>query len=424
MQTLEGQAGGEHGGGEEREEKIGRTGSPEVNHGHELACEIGVKGTFIPAAAARGVRGIVRDDVGEVLVEAPAEGLAILRHDEHGALPSMANLVGELRKISGAGEIEEGAGLAAMAVAAGDEDLAVGGSQSEDGAIFAVAAHAIDLKGVEGGAGEFEEAAEIEGEAFGRDAGEVPQRVIEDDEHGGKGRELGEKGEAELFVRGCCGLAHLNHQGFSGGAGKIVDAEVEDGFSEGDGPLGGDGDTGGLRILAQAGTGVDGVVVGEGDDGAQTEGFDLARFELEGEALTEGRGPVGAVEVEGDASGTAATLGLGIDPGTERAAGLKEFSDESEAFFGVPGMAVKGNGGWEGKNSVPVLREQQHLIAHPTSGPIAVERSNGKPDDSTLTFHAFARIPADVPLREAAGDRWNGDRAKAVLGDVEEFALL
>jgi hypothetical protein len=46
----------------------------------------------------------------------------------------------------------------------------------------------------------------------------------------------------------------------------------------------------------------------------------------------------------------------------------EEFADEAEAFFGVAGVTVEGNSTAKTKGSLAVLRQQQQLILHPTSG--------------------------------------------------------
>ena len=70
----------------------------------------------------------------------------------------------------------------------------------------------------------------------------------------------------------------------------------------GDGPLDGDGDVAGGGDGAEEERGLDGVVVGDGDEARQLElVFDLGALEIEGEARGEGRGPVAAGVVGVDA---------------------------------------------------------------------------------------------------------------------------
>src|ERR1700722_267206 len=74
---------------------------------------------------------------------------------------------------------------------------------------------------------------------------EVPERVVENEQHAGFGVEIVED-DAELLVAGVAEvLVEALHPGAAIGGGKIVYAEVELGALEGDGPLGGDRDAAG-----------------------------------------------------------------------------------------------------------------------------------------------------------------------------------
>ncbi len=115
---------------------------------------------------------------------------------------------------------------------------------------------------------------------------------------------MGRAVKARIFEAG--------HPVGAGGAGEVVDAEVEGGVGVGDGPLDGDGDVAGGGDGAEEQRGLDGVVVGEGDEAGELEVvFDLGALEVEGEARGEGWGPVAAGVVGADAG---VVEGTGFEP--------------------------------------------------------------------------------------------------------------
>jgi len=183
--------------------------------------------------------------------------------------------------------------------------------------------------------------------------------VVKDDEDFGDAVKIGKEGEDAGFVGGSRGFGHSGHEGRRLSGREVVDAHVEDSRAPGNGPLSGDGDVVEFRLGAEEGAGLDGVVVGEGDEGVEAEVFDLAGFDLMGEAFAERGGPVGAVEVEGNAGGAAAVILLAGDPGAEGAVTLKELADKAEVFARVAGVAVEGNSATKLKGGVSVLRQCQ-----------------------------------------------------------------
>ena len=127
---------------------------------------------------------------------------------------------------------------------------------------------------------------------------EVPQGVVEDDQDVGQLVQGGEDFGEPLASRACrldgVLLEGLHPLG-AGGAGQVVDAEVEGLIAAvGHGPLDGDGNVAGGGDGAQQHGRVDVVVVGEGDQRLQAELlFDLAAFEIEGQPGGQRRRPVG-----------------------------------------------------------------------------------------------------------------------------------
>ena len=114
----------------------------------------------------------------------------------------------------------------------------------------------------------------------------------------------------------------------------------------GDGPLDGDGDVAGGGDGAEEQRGLDGVVVGDGDEAGELEEvLDLGALEVEGEARGEGRGPVAAGVVGADAG---VVEGTGFEPahdGLEGAPVGGELGDEVEGLLGLAGVGVEGDAG-------------------------------------------------------------------------------
>ena len=93
-------------------------------------------------------------------------------------------------------------------------------------------------------------------------------------------------------------LGQARHPGVGVGGGQIVDAEMELGSAEGNGPLERDRDAAGAGHRAQQLRGGDRVVIGDGDERVEAGGADLRGFKIKGHARHQGRPPVTAHEVQ------------------------------------------------------------------------------------------------------------------------------
>src|ERR1700728_1363131 len=110
--------------------------------------KIHVKHTFIPAARADWMIGIVTDRINHSLHETDAQRFGILRHEENVAAPLMPELPHEIGKARGVGQIEGAARLASVAVATRNDGTIHGGGKLDDGFVFRPDAHCVELEGV------------------------------------------------------------------------------------------------------------------------------------------------------------------------------------------------------------------------------------------------------------------------------------
>ena len=231
----------------------------------------GMIGALVPAAGPIGVLRIFADGVEEGLVKTGEDGLIVLRHEEHLGGTLDAQLVDPLAETGGVGEVQVGVRLAAVAVAAGDQHLLPLRRNFSHAAVLVPAPGAVQLEGAQGGVIEGEEVFEVPGKLGGRNAVEIPQRVVEDDQHLGN-RVQGAQQVADALGAGLGGAGLQFSEQFAGvRRGQVVHAEMELGGLEGDGPFQGDGLILQRRHHAQQHGGVDAVVIGERDHGLQSE---------------------------------------------------------------------------------------------------------------------------------------------------------
>lgn len=276
----------------------GGAAGPETAERPQVAAGHAVEDAVVPAGPAEGVGGVVAEDIGDALDLALDEGVGVLGEEVDVTEALRADLADEFAEGGGVGEVDVGVGFAAVAVAAGDDGAAEGEGEGEGALVFRPGAEAIQFERVDPAAATFEGAAGEEIMAFGADALFVPAGVIEDDEHLlVPGDPFEEFAEAGLGCRvGVFG--HGFHHGVGAGGRQVVYAEVEEAVAEGDGPLHGDGRVAGFLDQVEASGGVDGVVVGEGDEGGKAEGLELRGFERVGLLGRERGRPMGVVEIE------------------------------------------------------------------------------------------------------------------------------
>ena len=253
-----------------------------------------------------------------------------------------ADLFDEFSEAGSVREVDAGAGLHAVPVSAGDQEMAGFLSELEHGAVLAGVAETIQLQGVEGRAGQRQEAKHLVAVGVRANAMKVPDRVIEDDEHARKGMEVGENA-AKLVLEGLFGVGgEPGGPGEGAGRGKIVDAEMELSAAEGDGPLERDRDAASAGNGAQELGGGDAVVVGKGDEGHKAKLGDLTGLDRVSHAGDEGRTPVGASEVETDAVVETLPSIVGKDL-TERGKGGEQLVNEGKGLKRLTGVAVEGD---------------------------------------------------------------------------------
>jgi hypothetical protein len=104
------------------------------------------------------------------------------------------------------GEIEESVGLDDMAVAAGDDGLGGDFSESDDGAVFAPAAHAVQLEGVQARSEAREEFGNGRAMRLLANPPLIPQRMVENDENARRvsprGQNLSQMAPARVAAKG------------------------------------------------------------------------------------------------------------------------------------------------------------------------------------------------------------------------------
>jgi len=90
---------------------------PEVDHRNDLTVEIRMEKAFVPETAAFRMPWVMVYDMGEALVDAPAQVLLILRHEQDGTLLFVANLVYEFRESGRIRKVQSRIRFATVAVA-------------------------------------------------------------------------------------------------------------------------------------------------------------------------------------------------------------------------------------------------------------------------------------------------------------------
>ncbi len=337
------------GGADDAFDDDGSFGGPD---GGEGECDSGFggdEGSIGPAfSAVKG--GVAADDFSHGLEDAETDGFAVLGHEEDFAGVAGPDLADEFREAGGAGDIEVGVWFEAMAVAAGDGGEAGFGSEAEDLTVFGKTLETVEFESVNQGAVEGEEFVEKGAVGGGGGAFLVVEGVVEDEEgvrHAGEPAEQftefaaawagGELGERQGDVLGLLGR-------------QVVDSDVEGGWTPGDAPFERDGDIEALAVEVESG--VDVVVVGDGNERLEMEGGDLAGFEIVSGAGRDGRPPEAAGEID------AAAGEEGCGASGEEVGGWVAGDDaleEIERLPGVPGVAVEGDGGAEagGGEAVP-----------------------------------------------------------------------
>src|SRR5579871_5989115 len=109
--------------------------------------------------------------------------LCVLGHEEHAALPLMANLMNKFGKVGGVGEVNVGIRLDAMPIAAADEKHVPLQREPADGTIFVPVAQAIEFERVQPCTVSLQKLVHEKLVLLFADEIEIPHGVIEDNEH-------------------------------------------------------------------------------------------------------------------------------------------------------------------------------------------------------------------------------------------------
>src|SRR6266702_2033342 len=224
--------------------------------------------------------------------------LGVLMHEENVAAAVYTNLVDEFAEGRCRREVDVGVGLHAVAVASADQQIAGLAGQLHDGAILTGIAQTVQLERVDPFSRDLQKTHHLAAVNTSADDMQVPDRMIEEDEHAGNFVEVLQDVEQDGFVRTRRVAGKPAHPGVSVGAGKIVYADVKFGWAERQRPLHRDRDVPRAGDGAQQHGSFDGVVVGDGDKWLKTERLDRAIFEVVGHLRQQGRTPMRADEVE------------------------------------------------------------------------------------------------------------------------------
>lgn len=177
------------------------------------------------------------------------------------------------------------------------------------------------------------------------DTSEVPHRVVEDDENVGHFVKHCEEIAEAVFLGVFCVFGELGHDGGGFRAGKIVDAQMEDGVQVWNSPLHRGGSAASFGDDAKQHRSFDVVVVGEGYHAFEAQDvFDLIALELKGgEGVKRGR-PIRLAEVDDPPRFDFGDPALDLQTEAERPVAGGKFGDKREAFFGAIGVAVQRDG--------------------------------------------------------------------------------
>src|SRR5579859_687529 len=167
-----------HYGEKAGEEARGTAAGPDFAQGANHSIGVGMVNALVPGAGALRELWVVANSVHGGLQNAVLPGLGVLGHEEHIAAALFADLVDELVKAGGAGEVDVGVGFDAVAIAAGDQQHVPALGEAPDGAVFFPIAQAVEFEGMEVGAIFLEEFVHQEFVLILADAVEVPERVV------------------------------------------------------------------------------------------------------------------------------------------------------------------------------------------------------------------------------------------------------
>lgn len=224
---------------------------PELRDGARDALVIGMEDTVVPGACAFGEIGIVADDVKRRLEDAVLQRQRVRGHEVDVADAVAADFIDEVVEVGGVGEVGDGVGLDAMAIASTDEQLIPLLREQLGLAIFLPTAEAVQLECMDeviAGREELVDAGEMK---ICTDLVEAPDGVVEDDENLGVGVEFG-KDFVDARDRRRRGEPRQGaHPLLCCVGGKVVDADVEFGVTIGHGPLDGDRDLNGRAAGAE-----------------------------------------------------------------------------------------------------------------------------------------------------------------------------
>ncbi len=224
------------------------------------------------------------------------------------ALVFFPHFVNELGKVLRIGEAYNGAGCDSVSVAAADNGLIPFPGEFQDGVIFLTASQAAKFEGVHQVSELRHEIGECLDMLLPADSGEVPQRMIENDQDVGILIE-GPKKIEQAFLRRVPGVAaQLNHDGFGAVCRQIVNAQVQVGIQVRDGPFDRDWDFSRFFDDAQRQRRVDTVVICQRNHPGNSETtLDLVPLETKRSQGRERRRPIGPGKVHGDG-------GFGLGP--------------------------------------------------------------------------------------------------------------
>jgi len=305
-----------------------------------------MEGPFIPATGPLREIGVVANDIEQGLGDPHFVGLGVLRLEQHLAAPVSANLVDKLGEAFCVGQVHHGAGLAAVAVTTGDDELVPALGQLQDCLILFPAAQAAEFESVNVHAQIGEEPANSVGVARLPNVGQIPQRVVQYDQDVGvvvqAGKQLGQVFRIWVGRKG----GTERHDRFRLGAGQIVHAEMKDGIAKRNVPFHRRRNRARFGHDAKQQRRSDAVVVGKGNQAGKAQLlFDLLALQAEGSERRQGWSPVGFPEIQPNCTNRLGAPVLKSQCSPQRAVACGEFGNEVEALAREVGVAVQGNRG-------------------------------------------------------------------------------
>jgi hypothetical protein len=104
-------------------------------------------------------------------------------------------------------------------------------------------------------------------------------------------------------------------------------------------------------------------MIGQGNNGAQSDEFDLAPFQPQREGAVQRRRPVGVVQIHYQAGGVLAMDLAALEPFSDGALFAEDCGDETQAFAGVACVTMQRNRRTKGRTDPTVPRQIYKLTS-------------------------------------------------------------